>query len=546
MQRAISKLLFLLVVAFSSLILLWFTLNQAVINTAINAERPVATIHSIPSPYVSVQTGSSPADALSTTGTLAASIITTKTVGTTPSSCATADEITVGAGTEVIYCYYVRNTGSVTLTHHTVVDDQIGTLQDNSPITLTPANGLDPAAFFTAAVRLNATTINTVIWTATGPAGARAVATDTTTVLVPTVAVTHTVGTDPQRCATGRTLNVAYGASVVHCYTVHNTGPVSLPLHSVTNSQLGPIFTDRAVPLLPGDRLVVTATATATKSTTSVVTWTAKLNNGVYALATDRAQINTPAIVAYTTVGTNPSSCATTSAITVTYGTPITFCYQIANTGGIPFERYDVFDTAYGRSYLGLTKNLPVQANLWFTVTTPVTRTTVNTVTWLAYTAGGLTATSKAAGQVGIDSVIEVLVFYDVNDSGFLEDAEPGIEGITVTLELPTKQSLLKRTDAQGFAIFPDLRPGLHTISMTTNGLRNGFTLRSGDTSARILNVGAAGVYSTAFTLVTPPGTDSDNDFMPDRLEGAGDTNGNGIPNYLDPNDLIFMPMVRR
>ena len=46
-------------------------------------------------------------------------ITLTKTVGTDASVCATTDEITVPAGTEVAYCYEVVNTGDVTLNLHT-------------------------------------------------------------------------------------------------------------------------------------------------------------------------------------------------------------------------------------------------------------------------------------------------------------------------------------------------------------------------------------------------------------------------------------------
>jgi len=51
-----------------------------------------------------------------------------KTVGTTPGVCATTSTITVSPGTTVYYCYTATNSGTETLTTHTLVDDQLGTI----------------------------------------------------------------------------------------------------------------------------------------------------------------------------------------------------------------------------------------------------------------------------------------------------------------------------------------------------------------------------------------------------------------------------------
>lgn len=37
---------------------------------------------------------------------------------------------------------------------------------------------------------------------------------------------------------------------------------------------------------------------------------------------------------------------------------------------------------------------------------------------------------------------------------------------------------------------------------------------------------------------------DSDGDGTPDALEGTGDTNGNGVPNFLDPEFYYYLPSV--
>jgi len=66
------------------------------------------------------------------------SIVLTKTVGTTAGVCATTDNITVLAGTEVYYCYQVENTGDVALNFHDLVDSELGEILDDLPYALAP------------------------------------------------------------------------------------------------------------------------------------------------------------------------------------------------------------------------------------------------------------------------------------------------------------------------------------------------------------------------------------------------------------------------
>ena len=87
-----------------------------------------------------------------------------KTVGTVSGACAATDAITVDVGTPVTYCYTVTNTGNVTLTTHTLVDDQLGVLLENEPLELEPG---ESAIVTVDDVVLDSTTTNTATWTAT-------------------------------------------------------------------------------------------------------------------------------------------------------------------------------------------------------------------------------------------------------------------------------------------------------------------------------------------------------------------------------------------
>lgn len=95
-----------------------------------------------------------------------------KTVGLDANTCAATDEISVPAGmggTDVTYCYTMMNTGSVTVTYHTVDDDQLGTLLGPG----FPANVAPGAAvYFTVTTMITETTVNVGTWTITDEAGA--------------------------------------------------------------------------------------------------------------------------------------------------------------------------------------------------------------------------------------------------------------------------------------------------------------------------------------------------------------------------------------
>ncbi|KAB2966320.1 MAG: hypothetical protein F9K18_05765 [Thermoanaerobaculia bacterium] len=90
-------------------------------------------------------------------------ITLTKTVGTAPGVCAPTDEITVVTGAEVYYCYTVENTGTLTLNLHDLVDDQLGVLLEDEPITLAPGA---THQIISSAVVITAPVVNNATWTA--------------------------------------------------------------------------------------------------------------------------------------------------------------------------------------------------------------------------------------------------------------------------------------------------------------------------------------------------------------------------------------------
>ncbi len=233
-----------------------------------------------------------------------ASIEMTKTVGTDPAVCATTDAITVTAGTEVVYCFTVANTGALTLTSHLLDDPTLG-------ISAVIDYALIPGASvsITSTASLTQTTVNTATWTACnlddpfatcGEPGSTNVVSDTDTALVtvvnPSIVMSKTVGFNPNVCATTSSIEVAAGTVVYYCYTVTNTGDVALPLHDLVDDQLGTLLDDFAFNLAPGATVstvdagaVISITASSTVTNTAV--WTAFVDPIVTASYTDTATV---------------------------------------------------------------------------------------------------------------------------------------------------------------------------------------------------------------------------------------------------------------
>jgi len=114
----------------------------------------------------------------------------------------------------------------------------------------------------------------------------------------PAIEIVKTVGTTPGVCAATSTITVPAGATVYYCYTVTNTGNVTLNLHDLTDDQLGAIFSGLNYALDPGASVNTMAAGLSipvviNQPTTNTATWTA-YNAGPsnVAIATATATVN--------------------------------------------------------------------------------------------------------------------------------------------------------------------------------------------------------------------------------------------------------------
>ncbi|MBP6786019.1 MAG: hypothetical protein KA170_00420 [Candidatus Promineofilum sp.] len=240
------------------------------------------------------------------------SITLTKTVGLDPNDCAETAAMTLTETMDVTYCYTVRNTGGVTLTQHTLEDSALGNLLTDSPYELGPG-----ASFaLTQTASITQTTVNSATWTAynLGPTDmvtATAAATVTMTVPIPdaSITLTKTVGLDPEVCAETTSLDLTEAGDVTYCYTVRNTGGVTLTQHTLDDSALGNLLLDSPYDLGPGASFSLTRTASITQTTVNTATWTAyNLGPTDTVTATAAATVTVPAVETEPDINVAPAS----------------------------------------------------------------------------------------------------------------------------------------------------------------------------------------------------------------------------------------------
>ena len=101
---------------------------------------------------------------LGTAGPVAVPAISVEKTVSTDGSCGATNAISAPYGSDVTYCYSVTNTGNVTLTHHTIVDDVLGTIGTTAmPYILVPGG----SAFITATYTFPGGDVtNIMTWTA--------------------------------------------------------------------------------------------------------------------------------------------------------------------------------------------------------------------------------------------------------------------------------------------------------------------------------------------------------------------------------------------
>jgi hypothetical protein len=232
----------------------------------------------------------------------------------------------------------------------------------------------------------------------------------------PSIELLKTVGTDPSVCAATDEIDVVAGTEVYYCYTVANTGDVTLDLHDLADSELGTILDGFSFALTPGASVStvaagLTLSATIDSTTVNTATWTAYLDPYVVASDTATATVNVvePAIDLVKTVGTDPAVCAMTDEIDVFAGTEVYYCYTVTNTGDTTLNLHDLEDSELGIILDDFSFALAPGASVdtvaaGLTLSATINASTVNTATWTAFNDAIVTATATDSAMVNVVS----------------------------------------------------------------------------------------------------------------------------------------------
>jgi uncharacterized repeat protein (TIGR01451 family) len=194
------------------------------------------------------------------------------------------DQSTAVAGDSLTYRYRVVNTGDVSLSNLTLIDNKIGSVPLGVGQLLPGGVVTGTALYVVAQGDLPGPLVNTATVTAQAPAGPPVTASDSASVTLRRLGLvlTKTVGVAGvgPACATGTILVVPVNTTVSYCYTVRNTGEVALSLHALGDNQLGSIFGGVSFHLAPGQAISTAAlgipiTATIQGEVTNIATWSA-------------------------------------------------------------------------------------------------------------------------------------------------------------------------------------------------------------------------------------------------------------------------------
>ncbi len=350
---------------------------------------------------------------------LAAAIVLTKTASTAPTGCGATNTLTVFEGTQVTYCYTVRNTGDVTLTAHSLIDTQLGTILNAFAFSLAPG----ASTFITRTATLTQTTTNAATWTASDGVVSVVAGSTATVTVTPAADVSISKTATPARVPVGGVLN--------YSIVVTNTGPATattVVVNDVLPSGLGSPVIATTLGTCSITNLVVTcqlgsmgagssaaiAIAATAPSSRGVITNTASVSSpNDPSTANNSASASTailaPGLRLTKTVGANASACATTNAIPVPTTTVMTYCYTVQNTGDYTFTTHTLTDTQLGTIVSGLNQTLAPGASTFITRSEPVSQTTTNVAAWTA-SDGTVTSTASSSATVGVGPVSDVVI----------------------------------------------------------------------------------------------------------------------------------------
>lgn len=246
------------------------------------------------------------------------------------------------------------------------------------------------------------------------------------------IILTKTVGLDNGSCAPVDYLEVpAPGTEVYYCYTVQNTGNITLTEHELFDDQLGQVLPSTSYDLGPGDIFsLYPVTGTISSSTLNVATWTAQtqLQDGgggttLVASDTDDAYVFLidVALDLVKTVGLDNGVCAGTDTLVIGQpSTDVYYCYTVTNTGNYTLTHHELFDDKLGLVLPLTAYDLgPGDTFSLYPVTATISSATLNVATWTAAVEVGFAPLGLTLFAVDTDDALVTEEPTDVGLSAF-------------------------------------------------------------------------------------------------------------------------------
>ena len=356
-------------------------------------------------------------------------------------TCPGSDPLAVSIGDTVTYCFNVTNTGGVNLTGVTVIDNIYGsvTLANTS---LAPGETTVGTKTHIVVVSDAPSVTNTVNATGTDPLGGTVTDTDPCTVNVEfgsgihidkTASTTGTCpGTDP--------LTVNISDMVTYCFSVTNTGNVTLTNISVFDNHYGAITLPKTE-LAPGESLTNgTITHTVTESDIPFVTNTVTVNstepdfNPVNDTDTCTLNVDYNASIEIKRTAYTSGTCPGSDLLAVDLGDTVTYCFNVTNTGNVTLSNVAVFDNHYGAILLTSTELAPGESLTNETVTHTITKADIpsvtNTATVNATDPDNIPVNDTDNCTITVEYTQDILIMKTASTTGTC----PGTDPLTVDL----------------------------------------------------------------------------------------------------------------
>lgn len=221
---------------------------------------------------------------------------------------------------------------------------------------------------------------------------------------VASLSLTKTVGTDPGVCANTNSVTVGSESMVYYCYEVVNTGNEALLQHTLVDDHAGLILSNFPYNLLPSASAFITQAVQVTASVNAMAEWTGKTAANVLAKGTDDAEVIVipPSLDLQKTVGTDKSVCAPTDVVNVVTNTPVTYCFEVTNTGQTNLVLHTLTDGHSGSVLNNFPYVLTPGASAFITDTVVATASINAMATWEGETPGGENVIDRDSAQVNV------------------------------------------------------------------------------------------------------------------------------------------------